>query len=117
MRFLRIRFKCWAKKQGNRVHGIASARDRRTVGRVALKALVYFEVVTSLASVIGLVRVNLLQPRVGMNIDVARIDAGSVSRFADQARHVTATSAFLLDIIARTAFEAFARGDKRPLFS
>src|ERR1700754_67786 len=50
-------------------HGIASVRDLRKVGRIAVKALVYFEVVTSIALVIGLVTINVLRPGVGMHID------------------------------------------------
>jgi aerobic C4-dicarboxylate transport protein len=92
-------------------HGIAGARDSAKVGRVALKAILYFEVVTSLALVIGLVTINVLQPGAGMNIDPAKLDAAAVSGFADQARHVTTMGEFLLNIIPRTIFEAFGRGD------
>jgi Na+/H+-dicarboxylate symporter len=62
-------------------HGIASVRDLGKVGRIALKAMVYFELVTSLALVIGLVAINVLKPGVGMHVDPAAlnhgIDAGS----------------------------------------
>src|SRR3954464_7391533 len=54
------------------VHGIASMKDMKKVGRVGLKALLYFEVVTTLALVIGLIVVNLWQPGVGMNGDLSR---------------------------------------------
>ena len=53
------------------VHGIASMEDMKKVGRVGLKALIYFEVVTTLALIIGLIVVNILQPGVGMNVDAA----------------------------------------------
>ena len=53
------------------VHGIASMKDMKKVGRVGLKALIYFEVVTTLALVIGLIVVNLWQPGVGMNVDLS----------------------------------------------
>ena len=56
------------------VHGIASMQDMKKVGRVGLKALIYFEVVTTLALVVGLIVANILQPGAGMNIDAARID-------------------------------------------
>src|SRR5689334_25060565 len=53
------------------VHGIAHMADMARVGRVALKAIIYFEIVTTIALVIGLVAVNLLKPGAGMNIDIA----------------------------------------------
>src|SRR5262249_29214617 len=56
------------------VHGIASMDDLKKVGRVGLKALIYFEVVTTLALIVGLVIVNLLQPGAGMNVDARAID-------------------------------------------
>ena len=54
------------------VHGIASMGDMKKVGRVGLKALIYFEVVTTFALIVGLIVVNILQPGVGMNVDPAR---------------------------------------------
>ena len=56
------------------VHGIASMEDMKKVGRVGLKALIYFEVVTTLALIVGLVVVNVLQPGAGMNVDLGAID-------------------------------------------
>jgi aerobic C4-dicarboxylate transport protein len=93
------------------VHGIAGVRDLKKVGRVAIKALIYFEVVTSLALVIGLVVVNLLQPGAGMNIDPTTLDSASVQVFANQAKHVVGISEFLLDVIPASAINGFARGD------
>src|ERR671936_714251 len=60
------------------VHGIASMGDMKAVGRVGLKALVYFEVVTTLALIVGLIVVNVLQPGVGMNVDARTIDTKSI---------------------------------------
>src|SRR5262245_46551346 len=60
------------------VHGIAAMRDMKRVGRVALKALVYFELVTGVALIFGLIAVNLFQPGTGMNVDIAALDADSV---------------------------------------
>jgi aerobic C4-dicarboxylate transport protein len=91
--------------------GIAGANDLKKVGRVAIKALIYFEVVTSLALVIGLVVINLLKPGVGMNIDTRTIQSASVDAYVAQAHHVVTMSAFLLNIIPKTAFGAFAQGD------
>src|SRR5262245_28968746 len=56
------------------VHGIASMEDLKKVGRVGLKALIYFEVVTTLALIVGLIIINILQPGVGMNVDAKTID-------------------------------------------
>src|ERR1700720_1230873 len=60
------------------VHGIASMEDLKKVGRVGLKALIYFEVLTTLALIVGLVVVNVLQPGVGMNADAKTIDTKSI---------------------------------------
>jgi aerobic C4-dicarboxylate transport protein len=54
------------------VHGIASMEDMKKVGRVGLKALIYFEVLTTVALIVGLIVVNILQPGVGMNVDTRR---------------------------------------------
>src|SRR5881296_346148 len=56
------------------VHGIASMEDMKKVGRVGLKALIYFEVLTTIALIVGLIVVNILQPGVGMNVDTRTID-------------------------------------------
>src|SRR3954463_10612237 len=61
------------------VHGIASMKDMKKVGRVGLKALIYFEVVTTLALVIGLIVVNLWQPGVGMNVDLNSLDTKAIA--------------------------------------
>ena len=66
------------------VHGIASMNDMKKVGRVGLKAIIYFEVVTTLALIVGLVIVNLWQPGAGMNVDPSAIDAKSIQSYATQ---------------------------------
>jgi aerobic C4-dicarboxylate transport protein len=93
------------------VHGITMVRDLKKVGRIALKAIIYFEVATTLALVIALVVTNLLAPGAGMNVDPSKLDAASVKDIAVHARHVQTTAQFLLEIIPRTIFDAFARGD------
>jgi len=93
------------------VSGIANAGDMKKVGRVAIKAIVYFEAVTSIALLIGLVATNLLQPGAGMNIDVKALDAGAASSYVDQARHFESTSIFLLNLIPKTMVSGFASGD------
>src|ERR1700722_17957277 len=60
------------------VHGIASMEDMKKVGRVGLKALIYFEVVTTLALIVGLLVINILQPGSGMNVDAGAIDTKSI---------------------------------------
>src|SRR3954465_3736506 len=60
------------------VHGIASMQDMKKVGRVGLKALIYFEVMTTLALAVGLIVVNLWQPGAGVHADVSTIDAKSI---------------------------------------
>ena len=60
------------------MHGIASMQDMKKVGRVGLKALVYFEVLTTIALIIGLVVVNTLQPGAGMDVDVQTLDARAI---------------------------------------
>src|SRR4051794_5909666 len=80
------------------VHGIASMKDMKKVGRVGLKALLYFEVVTTLALVIGLLVVNLWQPGVGMNVDLSTVDTKSIAVFTEKAKEQN-TIGFLTDII------------------
>jgi len=95
------------------VHGIASMRDLGKVGRIAIKAIVYFEVVTSVALVIGLVMGNLLHPGTGMHVNPAVWAAGSAKTqgLAADAKHATSVGDFLLDIIPTTAVAGFAKGD------
>jgi aerobic C4-dicarboxylate transport protein len=92
------------------VHGIASMDDMKKVGRVGLKALLYFEIVTTLALLIGLVVINLWKPGVGMNIDVASIDTKAIASFTAKAKDQS-TIAFLMDIIPNTVVGAFANGE------
>jgi len=88
-------------------HGIASVRDLRKVGRIAVKALIYFEVVTSIALIIGLVTINILRPGVGMHIDPAMLQS--------HAREVAPTPVgwgeFLIDLVPTSALNAFAQGN------
>src|SRR6478672_13448295 len=67
------------------VHGIASMEDMKKVGRVGIKALVYFEVMTTVALIIGLIIVNLWRPGVGMNVDASALDAKAVAAFTAKA--------------------------------
>ena len=92
------------------VHGIASMRDLKKLGRVGFKTLLYFEAVSTLALVIGLVVVNLLKPGAGFNIDVSTLDPSISKAYAEKA-HAMSLADFLLNIIPRTFLEAFVSGD------
>jgi aerobic C4-dicarboxylate transport protein len=92
------------------VHGIASVHEAKRVGRVAIKALVYFEIVTSLALVIGLVLVNLWQPGVGMHVDPATLSDRNVASVEASARGFS-FGEFLLDIVPSSAVGAFVDGE------
>ncbi len=92
------------------VSGIAGMRDMNKVGRVGIKALVYFEVVSSLALVIGLVVVHVIEPGAGMNIDVSTLDTKSLTAYTTAAKAQNAVD-FLLNIIPASVVDAFAKGD------
>ncbi len=92
------------------VTGIAGMQDLRKVGRVGGKALLYFEIVSTLALVVGLFVGNLVHPGSGFNVDAATLDARSVSDYAGQAKAQTVTD-FLMHIIPTTVVDAFAKGD------
>jgi len=92
------------------VSGIAHMADMAKVGRVAIKALIYFEVITTLALVIGLAAVNIWQPGAGMNIDPATINASIVEPYVKQTAAVGLVP-FLLNIIPQTFVGAFAEGN------
>src|SRR6476661_3694409 len=92
------------------VHGIASMEDMKKVGRVGLKALIYFEVLTTVALIVGLIVVNILQPGVGMNVDTRTIDTKSIQGFVVKSKEQS-TLQFLMDIIPNTVVGAFAQGE------
>ncbi|NDI87639.1 dicarboxylate/amino acid:cation symporter [Undibacterium crateris] len=92
------------------VHGIASMGDIKAVGRLGFKALVYFEVMTTLALIIGLLMVNLLHPGSGMNIEPSTLDVKAITGFT-QAAHDQTVVGFLSHIIPKTVFGAFTEGD------
>ena len=91
------------------VHGITGIGEMRVVGRVALKALIYFEVMTTLALIVGLIPINLWQPGVGMNVDVHTLNAASVKNYVTVA-HQHGMVEFLVDIVPKTLVGAFAEG-------
>jgi len=92
------------------VSGIAGMQAMDKVGRVGIKALVYFEVVSTLALIIGLLVVHLIQPGKGMNIDVSTLETKSLVAYTEVAKHQNTTD-FLLNIIPNTVIDAFAKGE------
>jgi len=92
------------------VTGIAGMEDMKKVGRVGGKALLYFEVVSTLALFIGLVVGNVVRPGQGFNASAATLDAKSVTDYASQAKAQSVTE-FLMHIIPNTIVDAFAKGD------
>ena len=95
------------------VHGVAGAGDLRKVGRVGVKALVYFEAMTTVALALGLVVGYVFAPGAGLNIDASKLDAASLDAYQANARHLegAGVGAFLLNLIPATAVDAFARND------
>jgi aerobic C4-dicarboxylate transport protein len=90
--------------------GIAQMRDLKDVGRIGAKALVYFEILTTIALLIGLAVVNIVRPGEGMNIDPATIDAAPVAGYQATAAGEGGIVAFLLHIIPDSFFSAFTQG-------
>jgi aerobic C4-dicarboxylate transport protein len=92
------------------VSGIAGMQDMKKVGRVGGKALLYFEVVSTLALAIGLVVGNVVKPGSGFNINPTTLDPKAVAEYAGQAKAQSVTD-FLMHIIPNTVIDAFAKGD------
>jgi aerobic C4-dicarboxylate transport protein len=92
------------------VSGIAGMEDMKKVGRVGGKALLYFEIVSTLALLLGLVVGNAFHPGGGFNVNPATLDVKSVASYAGQAKEQS-VSEFLLHIIPNTVVDAFGRGD------
>jgi aerobic C4-dicarboxylate transport protein len=92
------------------VTGIAGMEDMKKVGRVGGKALLYFEAVSTLALLIGLVVGNVVRPGSGFDVDPATLDAKAVAEYAGQAKTQSITE-FLVHIIPNTVVDAFTRGD------
>jgi aerobic C4-dicarboxylate transport protein len=93
------------------VSGICHAGDLKKVGRVGGKAIVYFEALTTLALIVGIVLAYVFQPGVGMNIDPATLDAGAASAYAARAHETTGAVDFILKLIPVSVVDAFAKGD------
>ncbi len=95
---------------GTVVVGIAKMGDMKKVGRVGIKALLYFEVVTTFALLIGLVVVNLYHPGAGVNADPSKLDIGQIAKFTAGAKKLS-TVDFFMNIIPTTVIQAFAEGE------
>ena len=92
------------------VSGIAGMQDMKKVGRVGGKALLYFEVISTFALVLGLIATHVLKPGAGFNVNPATLDAKAVASFAAKA-HGQSTVDFLMHIIPNTFVDAFAQGE------
>lgn len=92
------------------VTGIAGMGDLRKLGRVGIKALLYFEVVTTMALLIGLVIVTLVQPGAGINADPKTLDAKSVAQYTTSGQQLS-TVDFIMNVIPDQVFNAFAKGE------
>src|SRR5260221_9078464 len=95
---------------GTIVVGIAKMGNLKEVGRVGIKALIYFEIVSTLALVIGLVMVNVLRPGAGMNVDPNTLDTKSLASYTSAAKSPDAVS-FFMDIIPTSIADAFVKGN------
>src|ERR1700733_6825272 len=95
------------------VHGIAGAGDLKKVGRVGGKALVYFEIMTTVALIVGLGLAYVFAPGAGMNINTASLDPHAMATYVDNAHKLRGSGigAFILNIIPTTSFDALARND------
>ncbi len=92
------------------VHGIAGMNDIKRVGRVGIRSLIYFEVMTTIALVIGLVGMNLMRPGAGLNVDPATLNAAALASYASQAKSLNFVD-YIMHIVPNTFFGAFADGD------
>lgn len=97
------------------VAGIASMRDMKAVGRAGAKAMLYFEIVSTLALGVGLVMGHLLKPGEGFNVDVASLDASTVTGYISKASHGDGIMGFLMHIIPDTFIGSFTQGDILPI--
>jgi len=92
------------------VSGIAKMGDLKKVGRVGLKGLIYFEVLTTVALVIGLTVARVLKPGAGMNVNPATLDTKAISAYTSSG-HAMSTVDFILNVIPKDVADAFAKGD------
>jgi aerobic C4-dicarboxylate transport protein len=92
------------------VTGIAGMENMKAIGKTGALALLYFEVVSTISLIVGLIIVNVVQPGAGMNVDVSQLNATAVETYAKAAEQQSVVD-FLLNVIPSTIFDAFAKGD------
>jgi len=92
------------------VVGIAGMEDMKKVGKTGGYALLYFEIVSSIALIVGLTIVNIVQPGVGMNVDPATLDQKGIAAYTKPGQ-MASTTDFLLNVIPNTVIDAFAKGE------
>ncbi|MBX9716475.1 MAG: dicarboxylate/amino acid:cation symporter [Burkholderiaceae bacterium] len=92
------------------VVGIAGMEDMKKIGKTGGLALLYFEIVSSIALVVGLLIINLVKPGVGMNIDVSTLDTKGIAAYTEPGK-MASTTDFLLNVIPSTVVDAFAKGE------
>jgi aerobic C4-dicarboxylate transport protein len=92
------------------VVGIAGMEDMKKVGKTGGLALLYFEIVSTIALVVGLVIINVVKPGVGMNIDASTLDTKGIAAYTGPGK-MASTTDFLLNVIPNTVVDAFAKGE------
>jgi aerobic C4-dicarboxylate transport protein len=92
------------------VNGIAGMQNLKAVGKTGLLALLYFEALSTVALILGLVVVNVVRPGAGMNVDVSKLDPHEIESYTQAAQHQS-VGEFLLNIIPNTLVDAFAKGE------
>ncbi|WP_457967567.1 C4-dicarboxylate transporter DctA [Pseudomonas sp. R4-84] len=95
---------------GTVVVGIAKMGNIKEVGRIGVKALIYFEILSTIALVVGLIVVNIVKPGVGMNINASALDASAIGKYSQVANEQGGTVEFFLNIIPQTFIGAFSNG-------
>lgn len=91
--------------------GIASMQNMHKLGRTGIKVMVYFEIISTLALLIGWIVVHLIEPGKGMDINVAQLDTSAISTYTQTAQHHGGMADFLLNIIPSNVLDAFSKGD------
>lgn len=93
------------------VLGLYGANDLKKMGKVGAKTILYFEVVTTIALILGIAIAYIFKPGVGMNIDITKLDGKDLNVYTERAQSMSSGADFLLHIIPKTFVDAFARGD------
>ena len=93
------------------VLGIYGAQDIKKMGKVGAKTILYFELVTTVALMLGIFMAYMFKPGAGMNIDVSALDGKDLSIYTERAQHISSGTDFILNIIPKTLFGAFSNGD------